>query len=102
MAVAVALDCRDAAVPGLLLGEVLGPGAEDGGDVLGRADPGGDDALVFGVPVAGSDLRFDGPEVADLLAVVLDPGKRVVLAADLLYRVQRLGVVPLGPPVARV
>src|SRR3954466_10902175 len=102
MAVAVALDCRDAAVPGLLLGEVLGPRAEDGGDVLGWVDPGGDDALVFGVPVAGADLVFDGPEIADLLAVVLDPVERVVLAADLLNRLEDLGLVLLGPPVARV
>jgi len=102
VAVAVALDRGDPAVPGLLLGEVLGPRAEDGGDVFGWVDSGGDDALVFGVPVAGADLLFDGAEVADLLAVVLDPGRRVVFATDLLHRVESLGLVLLGPAMARV
>ena len=81
VAVAVGLDGGDAAFPCGAGGVVFGPGAEDGGDVVGWVDLGGGDELALGVAVAREELLFERAEVADVVGVAVDPGDGIVVGA---------------------
>ena len=96
MAVAVGLDGDDSAFPCGAGGVVFRSGTEDGGDVVGRVDLGGDDELALGSAVALEELLFECAEVADVIGAVVDPGDGVVVGALIADFLNGAGVEPIG------
>ena len=61
---------------------VLGPLAEDGGDVLGRVALRRAHELAFAAARALGELLVHRAEVADLRGVLIHPGHRVAIGAQ--------------------